>query len=104
MTCFAAMMRFTMGRVGFLGVMPFSLVRIFRTLVAGKRAEHYGTASADQLRRRVQMPIGCKFHGEPLDLLEPKFFVSHFTAAEPQRDLDLHLFAEEIDGVCQLHA
>ena len=42
------------------------------------------------------------FH-ESLDFLKAVFFVRHFAAAELQRDLDLHVFGQESDGVIELH-
>ena len=50
------------------------------------------------------MPIRNNLFDESLDHLKPEFFVGHFPPAEPERDLHLHFFAQEIDGMAQLDA
>ena len=50
------------------------------------------------------MTEGGDFAGEFFDLLKTDFLVGHLAAAELEHDLHLHFFAEEIDGMGQLHA
>jgi hypothetical protein len=50
------------------------------------------------------MAVGGDFLGEFFDLLKSKFLVRHFAPAKTQRDFHLHVFAQEVDGVAQLHS
>jgi hypothetical protein len=81
---------------------PF--VGIFGSLVPGQWTEHDRDTASHQSGFVVRMSPGRDLAGKLCNLLEAYFGMSHLAAPEAERDFDLHFFAEEIDGMTELHA
>jgi hypothetical protein len=79
------------------------LVGMFSALVAGKRADHYVDAATDEFRLEIRVAVRRNLAQEFMHHLKTDVRVGHFTAAELQGDLYLHVLAEEIDGMLDLH-
>jgi len=50
------------------------------------------------------MAVGGDGGDEACDDTEAEFLVSHLSASEAEGRFDLHIFAEEVDGMIQFHA
>src|ERR1051326_5309469 len=80
------------------------LVGMFGALVAWKRADHHVDAAADELGLEIRVAVGRNLAEELLDHLKTDIRMGHFAPAELEGDLHLHLFAEKIDGMLDLHS
>ena len=58
-----------------------------------QRTDHHMDAAPGQLGRKIGMAPRIEVSDELIDLLEAKLLVNHFTAAEFEGHLDLHLIA-----------
>jgi hypothetical protein len=96
------------GGVGLLGfILGFVLggrrigfgVGVGGAFVARERAQHDIEAASDQAWLSVGVPVGCEFLDEILYDFESELLVSHFTTSESEGGFDLHVIAEEIDGM-----
>ena len=82
----------------------FGLARLLGPLVTRQRSDHHVDAAANQLGLEIGMAVRGNVGQELLDDLEAKLRMRHFPAAELERDLDLHVLAEEADGVLEFYA
>ena len=74
------------------------LTGVFGSFIARQRTDHEIDAFADQLGRRIGMPVRRHFLDEFFHLLKSDFSVSHLASTKPKRHLHLHLFTEKIAG------
>jgi len=79
----------------------FVLTRVFSAFGAGQRAKHDVDTLANELWIGVGMPERCEALDEFVDLLKTKLFVGHFSSAETESHLDLHVLAKKINCVLQ---
>ena len=79
-------------------------IGILGAFVSGQGADHHVQPTSQELGRSVGMAKGRHFFDESLDRFESKLLVGHFAAAEFERDLDLHVFAQEIDPARHFYA
>lgn len=89
----------------FVAVLGFlTCFRVFGPFGFRQGGEHHVDATADQFRFEVGLAVGSEFGDKFLDDLEAEFLMGHFTSAEAEAGLDLHVFAEESNGVVDLDA
>ena len=73
--------------------------RIFRAFIARERADHQIDGAANQFGREIGMTKRGNLFDEFVDDLKTDFGMGHFPAAKFQRDFDLHVLAEKINGM-----
>src|ERR1041385_8394666 len=88
---------------GLRRVRPFLTPRVLGALITRQRADHLVNSAANHLGLKIRMTVGLNFVQKSFDDLKAKFGMGHFTSPEFQGDLDLHVLAEEIDGMLNLH-
>ena len=79
------------------------LVGVLGPLIARERTDHQVDGSPIEFRLKIGMAIRSDVSEEFLDDLEPEFRVGHFAAADLERDLDLHVLAQEVDRVADFN-
>lgn len=70
---------------------------------AGQRADHDVEVATREFWGSVGLPVRSQLANELLECLKAEFFVSHLASPEAQGSFNFHFFAEEIDGVVDLH-
>ena len=78
-------------------------MRVRGTFGARQRADHDVQVTPREFGWSVRLTVGGELTHEFLESLEPELFVGHFSSPETERGFDLHVLAQEIDRVVDLH-